>query len=104
MTGLLYYNFRYYDPVSGRFVRADTVDTNASGMDPYAYVGDSPENKADPTGHDGGNLGDPVAQAYVEAWYAEIETDSAVVVDQPADMHNSEWQSKMLRCQNGMVV
>jgi len=52
-TGLLYYNFRYYDPVSGRFVRADTVDTNAGGKDPYAYVGDSPENKADPTGHDG---------------------------------------------------
>jgi len=50
-TGLLYYNFRYYDPVSGRFVRADTVDTNAGGMDPYAYVGDSPENKGDPTGH-----------------------------------------------------
>ncbi|HVB25376.1 MAG TPA: RHS repeat-associated core domain-containing protein [Ktedonobacteraceae bacterium] len=52
-TGLLYYNFRYYDPVSGRFVRADTVDTNAGGKDPYAYVGDSPENKGDPTGHDG---------------------------------------------------
>ena len=52
-TGLLYYNFRYYDPVSGRFVRADTVQNNAGGMDPYAYVGDSPENKADPTGHDG---------------------------------------------------
>ena len=38
-TGLLYYNFRYYDPVSGRFVRADTVDTNAKGMDAFAYVG-----------------------------------------------------------------
>jgi len=50
-TGLLYYNFRYYDPVSGRFVRADTAQNNAGGMDPYAYVGDSPENKADPTGH-----------------------------------------------------
>jgi RHS repeat-associated protein len=39
-TGLLYYNFRYYDPMSGRFVRADTKQNNASGMDPYAYVGD----------------------------------------------------------------
>lgn len=51
-TGLLYYNFRYYDPISGRFVRADTVETNAQGMDGYAYVGDSPETKGDPTGHD----------------------------------------------------
>jgi len=50
-TGLLYYNFRYYDPVSGRFVRADTVDTNAKGIDPFAYVGDSPEGRTDPTGH-----------------------------------------------------
>jgi len=50
-TGLLYYNFRYYDPVSGRFVRADTTETNAGGMDPYAYVGDNPESKNDPTGH-----------------------------------------------------
>ncbi|HVB24546.1 MAG TPA: RHS repeat-associated core domain-containing protein [Ktedonobacteraceae bacterium] len=50
-TGLLYYNFRYYDPVSGRFVRADTVQNNAGGKDPYAYVGDSPEGRTDPTGH-----------------------------------------------------
>src|SRR6266568_3324546 len=52
-TGLLYYGFRYYDTVSGRFVRADTTQTNAGGMDPYAYVGDNPETKDDPTGHDG---------------------------------------------------
>src|SRR6266704_3593285 len=50
-TGLLYYNFRYYDPLSGRFVRADTTQTNAGGMDPYAYVGDNPETKDDSTGH-----------------------------------------------------
>ena len=50
-TGLLYYNFRSYDPVSGRFVRADTKQNNAGGMDPYAYVGDNPETRNDPTGH-----------------------------------------------------
>jgi RHS repeat-associated protein len=49
-TGLLYYNFRYYDPVSGRFVRTDTTQNNAGGMDPYAYVGDNPETRNDPTG------------------------------------------------------
>jgi RHS repeat-associated protein len=51
VTGLLYFNARYYDPLSGRFVRADTVQNNASGMDPYAYVGDSPMGKTDPSGH-----------------------------------------------------
>ncbi len=50
-TGLLYYNFRYYDALSGRFVRADTMQNNERGMDPYAYVGDNPETKSDPTGH-----------------------------------------------------
>jgi RHS repeat-associated protein len=51
VTGLLYFNSRYYDPLSGRFTRADTVQTNAQGMDPYAYVGDSPLGKTDPSGH-----------------------------------------------------
>ena len=50
-TGLLYDNFRYYDAVTGRFVRADNVQDNASGSDPYAYVGDNPETRNDPSGH-----------------------------------------------------
>jgi len=52
-TGLLYYIFRYYDSVSGRFLRADSMQNNANGMDPFAYVGDNPETKNDPTGHCG---------------------------------------------------
>jgi RHS repeat-associated protein len=50
-TGLLYDNFRYYDPLTGRFVRADNVQDNSNGMDPYAYVGDNPETRNDPSGH-----------------------------------------------------
>jgi len=50
-TGLLYDTFRYYDPLSGRFVRADNVQDNSTGMDPYAYVGDNPETRNDPSGH-----------------------------------------------------
>jgi RHS repeat-associated protein len=50
-TGLLYDNFRYYDPVIGRFVRSDNVQDNSTGMDPYAYVGDNPETRNDPSGH-----------------------------------------------------
>ena len=50
-TGLIYDNARYYDPVSGRFTRADTVQTNTTGMDPYAYVGNNPESRTDPSGN-----------------------------------------------------
>lgn len=50
-TGLLYDNFRYYDPVTGRFVRSDTVQDNSNGSDPYAYVGNNPETRNDPSGH-----------------------------------------------------
>ena len=50
-TGLLYDNFRFYDPVVGRFVRSDNVQDNSKGMDPYAYVGDNPETRNDPSGH-----------------------------------------------------
>ncbi len=49
--GLDYYNARYYDPIVGRFVSADTVQGNEQGMDPYAYVGGNPETMNDPTGH-----------------------------------------------------
>jgi RHS repeat-associated protein len=50
-TGLLYDTFRYDDPLSGRFVRADNVQDNSTGMDPSAYVGDNPETRNDPSGH-----------------------------------------------------
>jgi RHS repeat-associated protein len=52
-TGLMYYGARYYDPVSGRFISPDSVVTNASGQDPYAYVGGNPETATDPTGNNG---------------------------------------------------
>jgi RHS repeat-associated protein len=51
LTGLLYYNARYYDPASGRFISADSVIDNSSGNDPYAYVTGNPETFTDPTGH-----------------------------------------------------
>lgn len=50
-TGLLYYNSRYYDSLSGRFISADSVETNGGGYDAYAYVRGNPETATDPTGH-----------------------------------------------------
>ncbi len=44
--GLYYYRARNYDPYSGRFLQEDPVfDAN-----PYPYVGNSPQNRLDPTG------------------------------------------------------
>jgi RHS repeat-associated protein len=51
ISGLDDYGARYYDPVVGRFVSADSVQGNAQGMDPYAYVGGNPETLNDPTGN-----------------------------------------------------
>ena len=50
VTGLLYYNARYYDPQVGNFTSADSVQQNAQGMNPYLYVAGNPETKTDPTG------------------------------------------------------
>src|SRR5579884_3695142 len=41
LTGLDYYGARYYDPVIGQFLSADTVQGNPQGMDPYSYVGNN---------------------------------------------------------------
>jgi len=54
-TGLDYYVARYYDPVAGQFISADTV-LGTNGADPfelsrYAYVEGNPESRTDPTGH-----------------------------------------------------
>jgi RHS repeat-associated protein len=50
--GLMFYNARWYDPALGRFAQADTiVPAGVQGLDRYAYVGNSPINYNDPSGH-----------------------------------------------------
>ena len=73
-TGLLYDTFRSYDPLSGRFVRADNVQDNSTGMDPYAYVGDDPESRNDPSGHKyilpsgGGGVSSAPSPQSIDTW------------------------------------
>ncbi|HLZ57195.1 MAG TPA: RHS repeat-associated core domain-containing protein, partial [Ktedonosporobacter sp.] len=50
LTGLDYYDARYYDPVVGVFLSADVKQGNAQGMNPYGYVNGNPETHTDPTG------------------------------------------------------
>lgn len=81
-TGLDYYGARYYDPVVGQFISADTV-LPGNGFDPwglsrYAYVRGNPETWADPTGH-----ADPYLY-YVAAWYGSIHPGRGIEVDSQA--------------------
>ena len=54
-TGLYYYKARYYNPLVGRFISADTVVTDPfdpQNLNRYSYVINNPIRYADPTGHD----------------------------------------------------
>jgi RHS repeat-associated protein len=48
-SGLIYFNARYYDPTTGRFL---TEDPSRQGSNWYAYCGNNPINMTDPDGRD----------------------------------------------------
>ena len=54
-TGLYYLQSRYYDPETGRFLNADTVEyldpETINGLNLYAYCGNNPVMYSDPSGH-----------------------------------------------------
>ena len=52
-TGLYYLNSRYYDPEVGRFINADgyvSTGQDILGNNMFAYCGNNPVNRADPSG------------------------------------------------------
>jgi RHS repeat-associated protein len=58
--GLMFYNARWYDPVSGRFAQADSIIPEQSqgtqAWDRYAYANNNSVRYNDPTGHWGFDL------------------------------------------------
>ncbi|MHC1744446.1 MAG: RHS repeat-associated core domain-containing protein [Syntrophobacteraceae bacterium] len=56
-TGLYYYGARYYDPVIGRFLSADSIvqaPADPQTLNRYSYCRNNPLIYTDPTGHDFG--------------------------------------------------
>jgi RHS repeat-associated protein len=54
--GLYFYQARWYDPVVGRFLQADTIVPGAGdpqSLNRYAYVRNNPLKLVDPSGHQG---------------------------------------------------
>ena len=52
-TGLYYLNSRYYDPEVGRWINADgyvSTGQDMTGYNMFAYCGNNPVNRKDPTG------------------------------------------------------
>jgi RHS repeat-associated protein len=49
VTGLMYYRARWYDPQLGRFISEDPIGL-AGGINQFAYVGNDPQNRKDPSG------------------------------------------------------
>jgi RHS repeat-associated protein len=72
-TGLAYNYFRDYDPQTGRYVQSDPIGL-AGGINPYAYVDQSPLSRSDPLGLFPGEIPeDPVGSSFGEVDHLKRE-------------------------------
>jgi RHS repeat-associated protein len=62
-TGLYWHNSRWYDPLIGRFIQADTIvpqPGNPQALNRYSYTLNNPVKYTDPTGHCVTPMGIPI--------------------------------------------
>jgi len=99
-TDLLYYNARYYDPVLGRFISADKLyleemdkrGVNGQELNVFAYVGNNPIIKIDPTGQSGSPFdipGEIAKFTFVEAAKHDYKVVSPHLIKQISKVNGS---------------
>jgi RHS repeat-associated protein len=98
--GLYFYNSRWYDPMMGRFIQADTiVPGGIQGLDRYAYTANNPLKYIDPSGHDycESNYADPVE-------CAEIDPDGNGLTEPPVDLADNLDFCNAGACYDGAMM
>ena len=97
-TGLDYFRARYFSSSLGRFISADSIVPgagNPQNLNRYAYVGNSPINLVDPTGHfEEGAIITYLLATYKDNWLHYYKTWKA----------NTSWWQMLLTAQAGDVL
>ncbi len=82
-TGLYLVSSRYYNPEWCRFLNADSVEyldpTNINGMNLFAYCGNDPVNRYDPSGHSWESFWNGVGDWFQKHW-VEVVIGTAFIV------------------------
>jgi hypothetical protein len=72
-VGVIYYGYRYYDPVTGRWPSRDPIEEEG-GINLYGFVGNSGTNTSDYLGNISNNLPPPNNRA---VWECKVEFGEA---------------------------
>lgn len=97
-TGVIYYGFRFYDPVSGRWISRDPIE-EAGGTNIYTILDNDPINKSDYLGLRIALSPENLrimkilrkAQAGVRESPFEAHTNLASAIDKVADVFKKNW-------------